>query len=74
MVAVERQDVVPDGQPRRVRIAPRDRGTRRDMPLPNMPTFDPSSFVTNSSSSIASSGVCIGMIAAGVIRSLRLRK
>jgi len=44
------------------------------MPLPNMPTFEPSSLVTNSSSSIASSGVCIGMIAAGVIRSLSFRK
>jgi len=39
--------------------------------LPNMPTFDPNSLVTNSSSAIASSGVCIGMIAAGVSRSPR---
>jgi hypothetical protein len=49
-------------------------GTWRDMPLPNMPTLEPSSLVTNSSSSMASSGVCIGMIAAGVIRSLSFLK
>jgi hypothetical protein len=42
--------------------------------LPNIPTFEPSCVVTNSSSSIASSGVCIGMIAAGVMRSLKSRK
>ena len=44
------------------------------MPLPNIPTFAPSSRVTYSSSAMASSGVCIGMIAAGVIRSPRLWK
>ena len=44
------------------------------MPLPNMPTFAPSSRVTYSSSAMASSGVCIGMIAAGVMRSLNLPK
>jgi hypothetical protein len=41
------------------------------MLLPNMPTFEPNCLVTNSSSAIASSGVCIGMIAAGVSRSPR---
>ena len=47
---------------------------RRDMPLPNMQALAPSSRVTYSSSAMASSGVCMGMIAAGVIRSPRLRK
>ena len=48
--------------------------TGRGSALPNMPTFEPSCFVANSSSAIASSGVCIGMIAAGVMRSLSLLK
>jgi hypothetical protein len=46
-------------------------GTLRAMLLPSMPTFKPNFPVTNSCSSIASSGVCIGMIAAGVSRSPR---
>ena len=49
-------------------------GTGRGRLLPNIPTFEPSCLVTNSSSSIASSGVCIGMTAAGVMRSLKSRK
>ena len=37
--------------------------------LPNMPAFEPSCFQQNSSSAIASSGVCIGITATGVSRS-----
>jgi hypothetical protein len=51
-----------------------DAGSLRDMLLPNMPTFEPNCVVTNSSSAIASSGECIGMIAAGVRRSPRPAK
>src|SRR6516164_11595223 len=39
--------------------------------LPNMRTFELNCLVTNSGLAMASSGVCIGMIAAGVSRSLR---
>jgi hypothetical protein len=46
-------------------------GTLRAMLLPNMPTFEPDGLVTNSSSAIGSSGLCIGIIAAGGNRSPR---
>ena len=49
----------------------RDRATAM---MPRMPTLEPSCRVTNSSSSVASSGVCIGITAAGVRRTLRSRK
>src|SRR5881397_406198 len=46
----------------------------RRTPLPNMQTFAPSCLVTNVSSSIASSGVCTGITAAGVSLSRRSLK
>ena len=49
-------------------------GTGRGITLPNIATLKPSWRVLCSSSAIASSGVCIGMIAAGVIRSPRFWK
>ena len=48
-------------------------GTGRRMRPPIITTLKPSWRDANSSSSIASSGVCIGMIAAGMIRSLNGR-
>src|SRR5437016_8472216 len=66
--AVDRQHVIRYREALAFRIVGR---SCRDIPLPNMPTFEPSCLVTNSSSAIASSGWCIGMIAAGVSRSSR---
>ena len=73
VVAVEREHVIPDARRFESWSVPLVEATRRDMPLPNMPTFDRA---RRDELELLDRlfGVCIGMIAAGVIRSLRLRK
>src|SRR5581483_11314165 len=67
--AVEAELVERLGIARQLGGAPLAWGIGRRTPLPNMHTLLPSCLVTNSSSSIASSGVCTGITAAGVRRS-----